>query len=574
MSNILMKCNVSQEERAKVFKEFDPRLEREEEEELSLRFTQYVFYDSWGRKNHRDCFCTRCGNFALDRDEAPGFFKLTHGDEAHCPNCAETIQLYSLGRMRTGAGLKEWQRAAFARKASDGGLLLIAGYATKDYTPYDLRPTVDWNVKSLTYLAQGKRMQWRRSLQNYWNCFYVDTATEWIEAATIEEPFKPAMLQHDGSYWFFGYDALLDSNLKYCQIEEWYHAEGQGWLCECDNTVRQVYKYLARYTDAPQMEMAVKLGMNHAVTELVMEGRKNHRYLNWNAKRVQDFLRMKKQDAKAFIDAGGDIEQLRHCKDALKTGTIRNVQEYLDMVSTMGSMNDLTRCAGCAEKAGTDLRRAVKYIKGQMNMKKNGRPIWKFASAAIGYWNDYLDAAKQLEYDLTDQTVAMPKDLEARHDAASKMVKLQASAEARKKYRNRYKKLKDLYEFELGGLSIIVPEMGEQIVAEGKILHHCVGGYADRHMVGKVDILFLRHSRRPERSFLTIEMEPRKSPRDKVVMRQIHGYQNERYRGGANNSPRNKYAWFLDVWEDWMRNGSQRDKNGIPVLPSRKEQAV
>ena len=39
---------------------------------------------------------------------------------------------------------------------------------------------------------------------------------------------------------------------------------------------------------------------------------------------------MKKQDAKAFIDAGGDIDQLRHCKDALKTGTIRNVQEYLD----------------------------------------------------------------------------------------------------------------------------------------------------------------------------------------------------------------------------------------------------
>lgn len=574
MRSILMKCNLSPEEREEIFKEFHYGLDREEEEELSLRFTQYVFYDTWGRKNYRDCMCTRCGGFALYKEEDPSFFANTHGDEVHCPNCGEPVQLYSLGRMRTGSGLKEWQRAAFARKASDGGLLLISGYATKDYSPYDLRPAIDWNVKSLTYLAPGKRMQWRRSLQNYWNCFYIDTASAWIEAKTIEEPFKPAMMMHDGSYWFFGYDNLLDSSLKYCQLEDWYHAEGCGWIGEGDNTVRQVYKYLARYTDAPQMEMAVKIGMGHAVTELVMEGRKNAKYLDWNAKKVQDFLRMQKQDAKAFIEVGGDIEQLRYCQDALKTGTIHNVREYLDMVTDMGSSRSLTNCAKCAEKAGTDLRRAVKYIKGQMAMIKDGRKVWSHAETAIHFWNDYLDAAQKLEYDLTDMTVIMPKDLEARHDAATQMIKLQASAEARKKYQRRYKKLRDMYEFAMDGLSIVVPYSGEQIIVEGKTLGHCVGGYADRHLQGKVDILFLRHTRRPERSFLTIEMCHRKTAQDPVRMIQIHGYRNERYRGGDSNSPRDKYAWFIDVWEDWLRNGSPRDKKGKPIMQDRKVQAV
>ena len=572
MSSVLMKCNLDQEEQERVFREFDKYLDREEEEALRLKFRQYCFYDTWGRKNYRDCMCTRCGAFDLYKDEDPDFFRLHHGDEICCPNCGEYVELYSLGRMRTGATLKEWQRAAFVRKASDGGVLLVAGYATVDYSPYELRPVLDWNVKSLTYLAPGKRMQWRRKLRNYYNMFYQGSGEfDWVPAKTVEEPFKPAMNENYGSYWLMGYTNILDTSLKYCQMEDWYYAVGEGWLCEEGNRIRQAYKYLARYTEYPQMEMAVKLGMCRAVEELVMDGRKNHRLLDWSAKTVQGFLRMNKQDAKAFVQVGGDIRQLEHCHDTLKTGTVKSVQEYLQLVQQIGSMDCMKRAAVCAERAGVDIRRAVKYILRQAESQTGNTAA--NIGRTITYWKDYLDAAETLDFDLTEETVSMPKNLIERHDTATQMVKLQASAEARKKYNKRYQQLRNLYEFRLGDLCIVVPENGEEIVAEGKTLQHCVGGYAGRHLEGKVDILFLRHARKPNRSFLTIEMVARKTISDKITLVQIHGYKNESYKNSPEN-PRTKYAWFLDAWMNWQRHGSKRDKNGNPIIQDREEQSA
>lgn len=562
MSNVLMKCNLTDDERKRIFMEFDGYLSNEEEEALSQKFTQYVFYDSWGRKNFRDCICTRCGIFDQYKDENPDFFRHKHRDETICPNCGEQVQLYSLGRMQTGAGLKEWQRAVFIRKASDGGILLVGGYATKEYSPHDLRPVISWYEKDRTYLAPGKRGQWRRELNNYWNMFYCGSENRWQRSASVAEPFNPAMMQHDGSYWLFGLDKLAESSFKYCQLEEWYREICGVWLSEEEDTVRQIYKYLARYTEYPQMEMAVKIGMNRAVEELVMDGRQNASALNWKAKTVQGFLRMNKQDAKAFLQVGGDIAQLIHCKATMKTGTVRSVQEYLGIVEELRGMAGVVTAAACAAKAGVDIKKAVRYLKKQAGTQG--------MQAAIRYWKDYLDMAAQLEFDMSEETVAMPKNLQERHDAAATMIRIRASAEAKKKYQKRYLELCKKYEFRLGDLCVVVPESGEDIVAEGKTLHHCVGGYANRHLEGALDILFIRHVRKPGRSFLTVELAPPATGKGRPALRQIHGYRNENY-DNAPEAPRNKYAWFLNAWLDWVKAGSKRNKNGQPVIPAGKE---
>ena len=126
MSRILMNCNVPSEELPGIFAQFDGYLTNDEEEALSRKFAQYCFYETWGRRDHRECVCTRCGGFELNKREDPGFFQFKHGTIVPCPQCGETVELISLGRMRTGSSLKEWQRAAFIRKAEDGGILISA----------------------------------------------------------------------------------------------------------------------------------------------------------------------------------------------------------------------------------------------------------------------------------------------------------------------------------------------------------------------------------------------------------------------------------------------------------------
>ena len=137
--------------------------------------------------------------------------------------------------------------------------------------------------------------------------------------------------------------------------------------------------------------------------------------------------------------------------------------------------------------------------------------------------------------------------------------------------------LEKKYSFALGELRVVIPVSSAEIVQEGKTLHHCVGGYAARHIEGKTTILFIRKRRTPGRSFLTVELY---EERGKVKIRQVHGYRNEGYAKAderENVRPAARYAWFLDTWLGWVNAGSPRDKAGNPALPDEirvKERAV
>ena len=113
----------------------------------------------------------------------------------------------------------------------------------------------------------------------------------------------------------------------------------------------------------------------------------------------------------------------------------------------------------------------------------------------------------------------------------------------------------------------MVPLSSAEIVQEGKTLRHCVGGYAARHIEGSCTILFIRRARTPMRSFLTVELY---EERGRWKIRQVHGYKNEGYAKGEEREavrPEKRYAWFLDTWLGWVNAGSQRDREGRPVLP-------
>ena len=57
-------------------------------------------------------------------------------------------------------------------------------------------------------------------------------------------------------------------------------------------------------------------------------------------------------------------------------------------------------------------------------------------------------------------------------------------------------------------LIMLAPKSGEEIIAEGRILQHCVGGYVRRHARGDTIILFIRHKDKPKIPFFTIEVNP------------------------------------------------------------------
>ena len=188
-------------------------------------------------------------------------------------------------------------------------------------------------------------------------------------------------------------------------------------------------------------------------------------------------------------------------------------------------------------------------------------------------WRDYLSMAEKLAYDLKERTVAMPKELRARHDAAAETLRVEETKDEMTRYKRRRRMLEKRFGFSLGELKVVIPTCSAEIIQEGKTLRHCVGGYAARHIEGKTTILFIRKRRTPGRSYLTVELYEEK---DKWKIKQIHGYRNEGYKGAVR--PEVRHGAFLEAWLDWVNDGSPRDKKGEPIMkgPDKagKEKAV
>lgn len=566
-----MECNLTPEEKEEVLQLFCDEywLDYDEENERQEHMENYLFYDVDQNRKARSCICTHpnCGSFRAYKFQEPEFFQKKHGDYITCPNCGQTVTLMSLGRIRNFSSINSTKETRFTvcRSAKDGGLLLASGYAWRIYDEEDLRPTLTVSWKAKTYLRPGKRMQWERiSYQPYG----IDSG--WNQKETVGEPFHPGSYAsysytNDGDSYFIGLaEAVEKSAFKYSQLDQ-FMLEEYGTALDEGAPMRNVIKYLSAYTEYPNLEIAMKIKFFSAASNLVISRVKNARTLNWSAKNLQGFLKLDKQDCNVFMKADYSMNLLTGYHQAKRAGKTRNMADYLDIVEAAGGEKGVDLLVEDSEKAGCSLRQAANYIRKQPQKPRD----------ALQLWRDYLDAAERLELDLRQKDVVMPKNLAERHDTVISMQKFQESQEFAAKSLAMTKKLQKMYEFSMGGYRIVVPKNPEEIIREGETLHHCVGGYAERHFRGKLTILFFRKERKPGVSFMTIEMQQRKGNRDPVMIRQIHGYRNETYRYDYPDSrrgkrPEEKFKWFLDAWKKWLKAGSPRDQTGKPIIKEDK----
>ena len=141
------------------------------------------------------------------------------------------------------------------------------------------------------------------------------------------------------------------------------------------------------------------------------------------------------------------------------------------------------------------------------------------AEKALTIWRDYLSMAKKLGKNLEDSIVYRPRELERRHDEAvvalQEIDTKQKAEELRKKFPNLEKVCKEITPiYQLlkdEKYAVLVPQKIEDIIKEGKALHHCVGTqecYFDRISRKTSYIVFLRRQEEPEKEFYTMEIEP------------------------------------------------------------------
>lgn len=557
----MAKCNLAPELREEYLKRKELWAHSTDELEQCRRFFEnYLFCDraeTWADPDNdrpagmprKAYHCTACGEwFGADKDERPEYFKLRHNDRTACPYCGRSVTVKMLGRVRSGANLSQTTAVTFVNVTETGAVCLDSCIVFYDFNreqnPRYADMEITYAAKRRYYMEQGAVMEWRRGIGSVSFCdAYRDTG--WECAKSIQEPFqRNVMYGYDSFGYLVGLEKLERSQLKYSAAEKYFTNYHKIDITKPDTPVRLLVKYLAEYALNNRVEMAVKLGMSDAVGELVRDGKKNARDLDWAAETPAAFVRLNKADAKEFYK-NPSLIKLRWYHAVRKTGAVKSMREA-DMIAG--------RVGFCTVET---VQTAVKY----------GRGLCALASRmgdgqTLSMWADYVHMGETLGYDFKQRDVLLPKNLRERHDAAAAALKIKGDDAAAKKYRARRKRLEKKYAYTMDGMSIVVPKGINDIVHEGKTLKICVGSYANRHVAGKTTILFLRHERRPERSWLCIELDNRGE------IRQIHGYRNEGYPHAVK--PEVKYRAWLRQWQEWYRDGSPRDGKGRPIIKEKR----
>jgi hypothetical protein len=72
---------------------------------------------------------------------------------------------------------------------------------------------------------------------------------------------------------------------------------------------------------------------------------------------------------------------------------------------------------------------------------------------------------------------------------------------------DNYRRHTKAFEFEHGDFIVVLPTCGQDLIDEGRNMHHCVGGYVNKIVEGSDYIVFIRRKDNPEQCYLTCEVD-------------------------------------------------------------------
>ena len=296
---------------------------------------------------------------------------------------------------------------------------------------------------------------------------------------------------------------------------------------------------------------------------MVKGRRKSAAVFNWHADSYKDAFGLTRQEMQQWRDSGAPIQAIASYKSLRRAG---QHPDFAQLAAIYCSYSDVQKFFKMARRAGLQPAELHRYLAKQMRDKQTAYPSW-----VLGLLADYLAMAQRRGWELgSTEAPGTPRDRRAKHYEAAEEQKLQEirrrTAELAAKQAAAEESLarrREKYNAERGGYIIRIADTAEEIQIEGRTLHHCVGGYDERHLADKLTICFIRRAETPSAALYTVEMQGNR-------LIQIHGYKNDVDKP-ADQRPEAVMAWLLEPWLEWLRSGSPRDKKGQPRWPKGTE---
>ena len=447
--------------------------------------------------NHDNrAYCTRC-----EKEFEVGSHEFKHKAKCFCPQCKVAVQAIDITKNYKGKKVADIANATIFLAGEDGNLYARCFSQRMRFKHGNLRPLHDI-IETQRYVFTptgaarfGIAYEWFEDGLRWYK--YI-TEDNWEVRTRFD---RPNFLDNSFYGAYHGYDELnLENAVEYT------------WMKNCEvgelDSDLSALPYLNFYIKHQGAERLIKCGFVEDVQKMI-RNKDLAKQVNWKENEVTKMLGVNRAVLRYIRENKVWLSEVNSAKAVFPELSLEKGIEYLHTLG--GDSKTILRVLGIVSRQNT--LKLVKYIRKQ--------------KLHFIVYKDYIKNCRELGYDLSSREILFPPHLGDAHDRADSAMearRLEKQLKAEKQNRAKIAKIKKSrkrFEFEHGDYFIRLPENAEEIIAEGKALRHCVGGYAERHLMGKTTIMFLRRKSEPDKPYFTIEIN------NDLEIVQCHGYRNE-----------------------------------------------
>ena len=477
----------------------------------ALGFSRYLIYEEI-EKGIASCECTHCGKTGtVDRKK----IRLRNNEKGQCPFCKSPVTIKAKGKMPCKITDKRW--TVYIDRIEDG----FIWRAFLVHREIFKAPESCYTQKRV---LQGIR-EYQRSFYSFEDGKPKFDAYEYTE---YKQSGKTRWC-HDEGKICSGECILYPGNLP----QAWEHTpmkySALEVLARNVPTVSMHYEWgIGAYLRHPFLEWLIKMGLNK-----IAQGIMGSNYsgqtgrLDCSGKTIYEILGLDKVNTRVLQKIDGSYDELRLLQVAQSIKLQLKPEQLREYYEAFGCNTDLLKQSG----RKVSLHKLVKYITKEsenypigdagrcwrysyMQYEEREDPRIERKRNTAKDWLEYLSWCREMKYDLDNMFIYMPTNFKKVHDRTAKEYQAYKDEQMRKYQEQMEKKIRKVLEDAAGlpatmmkakGLIVILPKTGDEIKAEGRALHHCVGTYVERVARGETMILFIRKEDKPEEPYFTME---------------------------------------------------------------------
>ena len=431
--------------------------------------------------------CSVCGRKVHARGR-----RFVQGTRVNCPNCGTGVSCVLENGSVFASNYIE--NIVAVQKGTDGKTVFFRQWllhrdnsARWEHIEDFLQETVRYAIrrnKTAKWQKQGKESYYMRTER-----YELDEWTRWQDNRI-----------YDGSYFFYTggiEEALSGTAMQYADLE--------GYLEE--GGYRNAIYFLEYHAKYPVIEFLWKTGYRNIVHNRIFGmDRENRNAILWEREKLKECFKFPLRILKLMPPEEWKLDDVKRANYLWKNYGERITDAEMRMA--LQSRTDVQSLTGAMPYAG--IGKILKYIQKQTEKRKEEKGHTTYTpEGIIRAYRDYLRECEQLHFDLHDREILFPKDLVAAHDRTMKQIAFEKNKADQEKFQKAVNKL-EKFAWQKGGFLIRPAREQMELTAEGKALHHCVGGYIRDMAEEKTAIFFLRKANEPDKPFYTLELQKKR----------------------------------------------------------------